>query len=105
MLRFPKEYCIEEGIDGGVFIIKICGERFRIIASDGGGWDHVSVVHKKRTPTWREMCRIKEMFFDEEDTVVQFHPPKNMYVNDHPRCLHLWRNQNAEIELPPMILV
>jgi hypothetical protein len=37
--------------------------------------------------------------------VVQFHPPKSQYVNCHPYCLHLWRNKNQEVILPPSILV
>lgn len=102
MLKFPTEHCVETRYDGKAYRLKICGQKFAVIASIGGGWDHVSVSHERRCPTWREMCKIKDMFFDEEDTVLQIHPPKSTYVNDHPRCLHLWRNQNAEIELPPV---
>lgn len=102
MLNFPTENRIEQGIDGAVYRIKIYGQTLQVIAATGLGWDHVSVTHKKRTPTWHEMCHIREMFFDDEDTVVQFHPPKSMYVNDHPRCLHLWRKIDEEIELPPV---
>lgn len=103
MLRYPTENCIQRAVDGsGIYQFKICGQLLNVIASNGLGWDHVSVSHKKRCPTWHEMCRIKDMFFDAEDTVIQIHPPKSVYVNDHPRCLHLWRKQDAEIELPPI---
>jgi hypothetical protein len=105
MLRFPTENLVEQGVDGGMYIFKICGQKLRVIASAGLGWDHISVSHKKRCPTWHEMCRIKDIFFDDEDIVLQFHPPKKNYINIHPFCLHLWRNQNDEIKLPPMILV
>lgn len=106
MLRYPTENCIERALDGsGVYQFKICGQLLTVIASKGLGWDHVSVSHKKRCPSWHEMCRIREIFFDEEDIVLQFHPPKSDYVNIHPHCLHLWRNQDAEIELPPIITV
>lgn len=88
---------------------------FIVIASDGGecGWDHVSIHvryrqgidRKMRTPTWDEMCWIKDLFFDEDETVLQFHPRKTDYVNTHKHVLHLWRPVNQTIELPPMILV
>ena len=52
-------------------------------------WEHVSVSMKDRTPTWAEMCEIKDMFWDEEDCVVQYHPPKSDHVNIHEHCLHL----------------
>lgn len=102
MLKFPAENCVERGLDGAAYVFKICGQRLNVIASCGGGWDHVSVSHNKRVPKWHEMCKIKDMFFDDEDTVIQYFPPKSVYVNDHPRCLHLWRKQNTEIELPPI---
>lgn len=32
-----------------------------VIVSCGGGWDHVSVSFKNRTPTWKEMCAAKDV--------------------------------------------
>ena len=60
-------------------------------ASDGAGWEHVSVSTHDRCPTWEEMSKIKELFWGDDDFVVQMHPPKSDYVNNHPYCLHLWR--------------
>jgi hypothetical protein len=74
-------------------------------ASDGMGWEHVSVSTSSRTPSWSEMCAVKAMFWDAEDCVVQYHPPASEYVNCHPYCLHLWRPTNGEILMPPSILV
>lgn len=105
MLRFPAKNRIETRYDGAAYNLKVCGQKFIVIASNGLGWDHVSVSHKKRCPTWNEMCSIRNIFFDDEDVVLQFHPPKSDYVNVHPFCLHLWRNQDAEIETPPTIFV
>lgn len=76
-----------------------------VIWSFGGGWDHVSVSYKRRIPTWDEMCRVKDMFFKEDETVVQFHPKKSEYKNLCPTCLHLWRDQNQEHKLPARELV
>ena len=42
----------------------------KVIASDGMGWDHVSVHIEEdgedQTPTWDEMCRIQDMFWGKE---------------------------------------
>ena len=77
------------------------------VASDGEGWEHVSVSAKDRCPVWSEMCFIKELFWDEDDFVVQLHVPKADWVNCHPYCLHLWRKAgtNDFCERPPNIFV
>lgn len=77
----------------------------RVTASDGEGWEHVSVSLPNRCPTWDEMCKVKGLFWDDEDCVVQFHPPKRDYVNLHPYCLHLWRPVGVTIPLPDLALV
>jgi hypothetical protein len=69
------------------------------------GWEHVSVSLPTRCPTWAEMAFIKSVFWDADDTVVQYHPPESEYVNNHPFCLHLWRPIEKQIPLPPSILV
>lgn len=79
----------------------------RVIISDGGGWEHVSVSLHNRCPTWDEMCFVKDLFWGEDDLVVQMHPPKDDYVNYHPYCLHLWRKSgtNGFCERPPKLFV
>ena len=73
---------------------------------DGGNrWEHVSVSLPSRCPTWEEMAFIKALFWDDDDCVVQFHPPRSEYVNNHPYCLHLWRDTLNGHETPPMINV
>jgi hypothetical protein len=74
-------------------------------ASEGLGWEHVSVSTGSRTPSWSEMCAVKALFWDADDCVVQYHPPASEYVNNHPYCLHLWRPINGRILMPPSILV
>jgi len=69
-------------------------------------WEHCSVsINRERTPTWEVMCAVKDLFWDAEDTVIQFHPKKSDYVNNHPHVLHLWRPTDKEIELPDSTLV
>lgn len=91
--------------NNGRFIFKRRGKTLRVIISDGAGWDHVSVSLKHRCPTWSEMCWIKDLFFDESETVVQFHPRKSEYVNIHPYTLHLWKNQAFDYHLPFALLI
>lgn len=92
--------------NNGAFRVPIGLERKAlVIASDGEGWEHVSVSFKKRTPTWSEMCKIKHLFWTEDEMVIQYHPAKGDYVNCHPHCLHLWRPINLDVPRPPGILV
>lgn len=72
-----------------------------IIASWAGGWEHVSVSLAQRCPTWDEMCRIKDIFWIEDECVVQFRPPRSEYINNHPYCLHLWKKIGANWDAPP----
>lgn len=95
------------GHDGGAGEIQYGRLKGSVIWSFGGGWDHVSVAPYKRgyTPTWGEMCRVKDIFFREDETVVQYHPAKTDYVNNVSNCLHLWRPQEVEMPTPPAIFV
>jgi hypothetical protein len=63
--------------NNGAFLIPSPGTRamLQVIASDGAGWEHVSVSLKVRLPTWTEMSYVKDLFWGEEETVLQLHPP------------------------------
>ncbi len=96
---------IGEG-NNGYFVFEREGLTYHVIASDGAGWEHVSVsLNKNRTPTWKQMCIVKDIFWDKEDCVIQYHPPESEYVNNHPYVLHLWRPIDKEIPIPNSILV
>lgn len=71
----------------------------RVIASNGDGWEHVSVSHEHRCPTWEEMSWIASKFFGEE-TAMQLHVPSSDHINYHKYCLHWWRPHNYEIPRP-----
>lgn len=104
-------YASLPGEDFGAFdIFGPCGTDLHILASPGDAneeipWEHVSVSTRNRCPNWTEMCFVKGLFWDDEETVMQLHPPKSTWVNNHQYCLHLWRPTLAEIPLPPSIAV
>jgi len=82
----------------GHFFIRCHGKMLCVVCSNGGGWDHVSVSRPSQCPTWEDMAAIKDLFFEDDECVMQLHPPNSDYVNNHPYCLHLWRPQTgAEI--------
>lgn len=96
----------EPGQNWGYFEIPRPSGTLRIIAMDANeeyakGWEHVSVSLNNRTPTWEEMCLVKDLFWKDEEDVFQFHPPKSDYVNFHEHCLHLWRDVLHKMHLPP----
>lgn len=103
-IRMPR-YPAGEAHNGCFVLYTGNKELLRIIASNGGGWEHVSVSLENRCPTWSEMCLVKGLFWDPEDCVVQFHPPAFQYVNCHPHCLHPWRKEGSEFETPPALFV
>ncbi len=115
MFKVPNEYRLKnhpqlgsENSEGnnGFFVMRHSGYELHCLASDGGGWEHVSVtINRPRCPGWDLMCFVKNLFWEETDTVIQFHPPADKYVNDHQYCLHLWKPVGKEIELPPSIFV
>lgn len=97
-----KLYGAKGGSTEGVFCIPAGNVDLRVIASAGGGWDHVSVSLRNRCPTWQEMCLVKDAFFEDTEIVMQLHPSKDKYVNIHMYTLHLWRPHDAEIPTPPL---
>jgi hypothetical protein len=90
----------------GAYVVPIGATRLTVIASDGLGWDHVSVSLPNRCPTWEEMDHIRRLFFRDDETVMQLHVPNTDHVNTHRFCLHLWRpNDGREIPRPDQVLV
>lgn len=99
-MKFPKQYCLMSGEDGGLFSIPFRGRSLKVIASNGLGWDHVSVSLTNRCPNWEEMSFVKSLFWDDDECVMQLHPPKSDYINNHRYCLHLWKPQHEVIPMP-----
>lgn len=109
MFHVPHHYRLRKGLmpstdavgNNGAFRIALGTKYASVIASDGEGWEHVSVSFPDRCPTWDEMCKVKALFWDDEDCVIQYHPPQSAHINNHPYCLHMWRPVAAAIPMPP----
>ena len=99
-----------DGMYGAFLVLCPATQKHLAVVSSAGdyavseGWEHVSVSSKARNPNWQEMCFIKNLFWDAEECVVQFHPPASLYVNNCVYCLHLWKPP-YKVVLPPSILV
>lgn len=93
--------------DAHLVLVISDGSEWEESGLEGQAWEHVSVsVHRdKRTPTWEEMCFVKDLCWEAEECVVQYHPPRSDYVNFHPGVLHLWKPIGVEIPRPPSICV
>lgn len=83
----------------------IDSEPMRVIASSGGGWDHVSVSRRNRCPNWLEMEAVKRAFFRDDETAFQLHVPESEHINHATTCLHLWRPLDVPIPRPPSWMV
>lgn len=110
------EFGSNSGDRFGAFFFSRGNTRIKIIATDGQevSWEHVSVTVAyrrgccswvERMPTWDEMCWVKNLFWNDDEAVMQLHPPKSEYMNNHRFCLHLWRPTTQDIPLPPSICV
>lgn len=96
----------EPGSLDGCFSIPYGNKRLFVMSTIGDReipWEHVSISLSHRTPTWEEMCFIKNLFWERDELVLQFHPPEKEYVNSCKNCLHLWKPWDQKIELPPRI--
>ena len=102
--RVVLDYEDPEGFQG---IVQFPRWQGSLIVSWGGGWEHASVAPLKRayTPTWDDMCWLKNLIWQEEEAVIEIHPPKSQYVNNMGNCLHLWRCTYKEMILPPSCFV
>jgi hypothetical protein len=93
----------------GWLLALICDDGTNAEVPESLGWEHVSVQairpnqKDSRVPTWKEMAFVKDLCWDADDVVVQFHPRQSEYVNVHPSVLHLWRREG--FPTPPAHLV
>ena len=97
---------VKVGMDGFSGYIRMPGYQASIIVSDGAGWEHASISPMRNvTPSWDDMCKLKDIVWYDNEEVIQIHPAKDLYVNNVGNCLHLWRCTYKDMLLPPSCLV
>lgn len=98
----------DEGLNGRFVLQGPCGSKLQLIAVDGTstGWEQVTVsTDRRRCPNWLEMCFAKDLFWSEEECVVQYHPPLSQYVKNARWVLHLWKPLGQALPSPPASLI
>ena len=109
-----KGRVIKTAPDGMAFVIThVVDNRDRqlcVIASWGGHWDHAS-VHATRlsvagsamnvTPTWDEMCFVKQLCWQDDEWALEYHPAREDNINVHENTLHIWKPQSKSFPKPP----
>jgi len=109
--RDPGFSSPEWGLNGAFLVPGPCATLLRILSTDASepesqGWEHVSVSTANRCPNWPEMCFVKDLFWAEDELVIQYHVPKSEHIDNHPYVLHLWRDtRNPHPRMPPGNLV
>lgn len=106
--RTPNLTIIEEAEhDGfcGRYYDKNTGKWLTFIFSYQLGWEHLSVSMPSKTPSWDQMCIMKDIFWNEEETCIEYHPKKSDYINNHKHCLHIWKPTEEYLPTPPSIMV
>ena len=101
-------HIIESGTDGffgHVYFDYGKSKVMKVIFSYGEGWEHASMSFHDRCPDWGEMCRIKNMLWNKDETCIQYFPAEKDYVNLHPYCLHIWKPIGVEIPKPPKLMI
>ncbi len=108
LCRVVNYFGQDEGRNGRFIVQSPLGCKLQVISHDGEqtGWEQVSVsTDRRRCPNWPEMCFVKDLFWDEEECVVQYHPPLSQYVKNHRYCLHLWKPTQEPLPAPPSSLI
>lgn len=75
---------------GGSGFITILGTKGSVVWTFHDQHVSFSPLKHTHTPTWNEMCELKDLFYHDEERAFQIHPPKSEYVNIQTNCLHLW---------------
>lgn len=101
---FIEAEAANDGMEGKYYD-KHSGKWLNFIFSYQLGWEHLSVSMPNKTPSWDQMCMMKDIFWEEEEACVQYHPRKEDYVNNHKHCLHIWKPTEEALPIPPSILV
>ena len=95
---FPIEYK-----NGKVKVIKNIDKVLHFIFSWGCGFEHLSVSTPIKTPTWEQMCFMKDIFWGENEVCMQLHPKKEDYVNNMPSIMLGFRKGKEAEDIAQLI--
>lgn len=105
----------QDGFGGSIFPIEYKKGKTKVITDNdkvlnfifsfGCGFEHLSVSTQIKTPTWEQMCKMKDIFWRDDEVCMQLHPTKEEYVDNMAYCLHIWKPIDKEIPTPPSIMV
>ena len=90
---------------GGKYYDKYNNKWLNFIFSYQLGWEHLSVSMPSKTPSWEQMCIMKDIFWNKDETCIEYHPREEDYVNNHEHCLHIWKPTEEILPIPPSLLV
>lgn len=75
---------------------------FSLARHEGLLWAHLSMSKPSRMPTWPELVAARDALLGDHVEAYQVAPPRDRYVNVHPRVLHLFAClDRPEGVLPP----
>lgn len=68
-------------------------------------WEHVLLepLTLQRCPSWTEMVKLKNTFWESQDVVIQVHPAKKDYINIQPYTLHQWKKHSFEYDVDTVL--
>ena len=70
-IRKTRNLFIEAETDnagmGGYYYDVISGKNLNFIFSYQMGWEHLSVSMPSKTPSWDQMCRMKDIFWNKDE--------------------------------------
>lgn len=92
-------YLVRNGLKAGLITLPKGQKASVVVGRNEDGMEHVSIqLFCDRLPKWNEMCYVKDLFWGEEEEVVQIHPKKSQYVN-FTEALHLWRPVDGDFSI------
>ncbi|MDE6832794.1 MAG: hypothetical protein K2J39_00885 [Ruminococcus sp.] len=91
---------------------RICGwiyarhrKRIFFTATWNDNWEQVYISRASNRPKWEELCETKEIFWNDDECVIQYIPSASMHTNEYNNCLYLWKPVGVKIPIPPKILI
>ena len=71
-----------------------------IVTIDAGRW-HMSISTRSASPSYKEIKAARYKFLPGDIAVAQIFPKKELFVNCHPYCHHLWQIPDDIPDLRP----